>query len=175
MWRYYNKFDYEIVEGTLPMYQNTTMRVNGAWIKIYCVLCSKTYNTLHSCHNFPVGSRQATRGVRICETILISIPNVFHVCFWVEFTGALYSDSHHLVAYVRLECSLMYTTKGVHQYAKRANLKNYMLHYPEFHCVYRSEAKDSYQTKQRDTGIIIMIYRTFEGIWSTLCNIWIVQ
>ena len=35
------------------MCQNTTMRVNGAWIKIYCVLCSKTYNTLHSCHNFP--------------------------------------------------------------------------------------------------------------------------
>ena len=35
--------------------QNTTMRVNGAWIKIYCVLCSKPYNTLHSCHNFPAG------------------------------------------------------------------------------------------------------------------------
>ena len=34
------------------MCQNTTMRVNGAWIKRYCVLCSKTYNTLHSCHNF---------------------------------------------------------------------------------------------------------------------------
>ena len=25
-------------------------------------------NTLHSCHNFPVGSRQAARGARICET-----------------------------------------------------------------------------------------------------------
>ena len=55
----------------LPMCQSTTMRVYGAWIKIYCVLCSKTYNTLHSCHNFPAGSRQAARGVRICETSLL--------------------------------------------------------------------------------------------------------
>ena len=44
------------------------MRVNGAWIKRYCVLCSKTYNTLHSCHNFPAGSRQAASATRICET-----------------------------------------------------------------------------------------------------------
>ena len=28
------------------------------------------YNTLHSCHNFPAGSRQATRGARVCETSL---------------------------------------------------------------------------------------------------------
>ena len=37
-----------------------------------CVLCSKTYNTLHSCHNFPAGSRQAARGARICETSLFT-------------------------------------------------------------------------------------------------------
>ena len=59
---------YEIIESTLPMCQNTTMRVYGAWNKIYCVLCSKTYNTLHSCHNFPAGSREAARSARICET-----------------------------------------------------------------------------------------------------------
>ena len=53
------------------MCQNTTMWVNGAWIKRYCVLCSKTYNTLHSCHNFPAGSRQAARGARICETSVL--------------------------------------------------------------------------------------------------------
>ena len=53
------------------MFQNTTMRVNGAWIKIYCVLCSKTYNTLHSCHNFPAGSRQAAGGASICEMSLL--------------------------------------------------------------------------------------------------------
>ena len=53
------------------MCQNATMRVNVAWIKSYCVLCSKTHNTLHSCHNFPAGSRQAARVARICETSLL--------------------------------------------------------------------------------------------------------
>ena len=32
----------EIIGGVLLMGQNTTMRVYGAWIKIYYVLCSKT-------------------------------------------------------------------------------------------------------------------------------------
>ena len=36
-------------------YHNAGLWVNGAWVKKYCVLCSKTYNTLHSCHNFPAG------------------------------------------------------------------------------------------------------------------------
>ena len=35
---------YEIIGGMLLMYQNTTMRVYGAWIKHY-VLCSKTYSS----------------------------------------------------------------------------------------------------------------------------------
>ena len=55
------------------MCQSTTMRVNGALIKRYCVLCSKTYNPSHSCHNFPAGSRQASRGARICETSLLGV------------------------------------------------------------------------------------------------------
>ena len=58
------------------MCQNTTMRINGAWVKRYCVLCSKTYNTLHSCHNFPAGSRQDARGARICETSLLDIGKI---------------------------------------------------------------------------------------------------
>ena len=33
----------------------------------------KTYNTSHSCHNFPAGSRQAARGARICETSLLGV------------------------------------------------------------------------------------------------------
>ena len=64
---------YEIIRGILPMCHNTTIGVNGAWIKRYCVLCSKTYNTLHSCHNFPAGSLQATRGAHICETSLLDV------------------------------------------------------------------------------------------------------
>ena len=42
-------------------------------IKRCCVLCSKTYYTSHSCHNFPAGSRQAARGARICETSLLGV------------------------------------------------------------------------------------------------------
>ena len=53
------------------MCQNTTMRVHGALIKRYCVLCSKECTTLHSCHNFPAGPLQATRGARICETSIL--------------------------------------------------------------------------------------------------------
>ena len=68
---------YEIIGGMLSMCQNTTMRVNGAWIKRYCVLCSKTINTLHSCHKFPDGSRQAARGTRICETSLIGYAYIY--------------------------------------------------------------------------------------------------
>ena len=56
---------YEIIGGMLPMCQNTTMKIDG-------VLWSETYNsTLHSCHNFPAGSRQAARGARICEKSLL--------------------------------------------------------------------------------------------------------
>ena len=31
------------------------------------------YNTLHSCHNFPAGSHQTTRGARIYETSLFKL------------------------------------------------------------------------------------------------------
>ena len=57
------------------MCQNTIMRVHGAWIKIYC--------TLHSCHNFPAGSRQAARGLRICETSVLG--------YIIKFEFLLYS------------------------------------------------------------------------------------
>ena len=39
-------------------------------LKYIAFLCSKTYSTLHSCHNFPAGSQQSTRGTHICETSL---------------------------------------------------------------------------------------------------------
>ena len=64
---------YETIGGTLSMCQNSAMRGNGAWIKRYCVLCSKTYHTLHICHNFPASSRHAARGVRICETSVLHL------------------------------------------------------------------------------------------------------
>ena len=82
---------YKIYGGVLLIYQNTTMRVNGAWIKRYCVLCSKTYNTLHSCHNFPAGSRQATRGARICETSLFSLIKKLEQCDPILILQSIFS------------------------------------------------------------------------------------
>ena len=72
-WRYYNKFDSTKSLGVHYRCENTTMRVNGAWIKIHCILRSKTYNTLHSCHNFPAGLRQAARDPCIGETSLFGV------------------------------------------------------------------------------------------------------
>ena len=39
----------------------------------------KKYNTLHSCHNFPAGLRQAARGACICETSLYSFHDLTYV------------------------------------------------------------------------------------------------
>ena len=36
-------------------------------------MLKKTYNTLHSCHNFPAGLRQAARGTRIGETSVFEL------------------------------------------------------------------------------------------------------
>ena len=43
-WGYYNKFDSMKPLLTLLMSQYTTMRVYGAWIKTYYVLCPNTYS-----------------------------------------------------------------------------------------------------------------------------------
>ena len=42
-------------------------------LKYTAFYVKKTYNTLHSCHNFPAGSSQAARGARICETSLLDL------------------------------------------------------------------------------------------------------
>ena len=39
-------------------------------LKDIALYVQNTYKTLHSCHNFPAGSRQAARGACICETSL---------------------------------------------------------------------------------------------------------
>ena len=49
---------------------NTTIRVYGAWIRIYHVLCPKTYDTFGGLFWFPTDLRQANISVRICETRL---------------------------------------------------------------------------------------------------------
>ena len=49
----------ETMGGMLLMCQNTTMRVYGARIKIYCVLCSKHIAIRVVLSKLPAGSRQA--------------------------------------------------------------------------------------------------------------------
>ena len=52
-WGYKNKFD-EILGGILLVYQNTTIRIYGAWVKIWCVLGSKTFHKKYSPRKGPV-------------------------------------------------------------------------------------------------------------------------
>ena len=40
----------------------------GAWIRIYYILCSKTYGAFGGLFWSPAGSQQAARNARICET-----------------------------------------------------------------------------------------------------------
>ena len=54
------------------MCQNTTMRVYGARIKRYRVLCSKHIAARSSlCHNFLLVRDKPPEGARICETGLL--------------------------------------------------------------------------------------------------------
>ena len=84
----------------LLMCENTTMRVNAAWIKRYCILCSKSYNTLHSCHYFPSGSPQDTRGAHICEMSLLTQ-------YWTQW------ENNRDWAYVRIWSHKRHLTLGV--------------------------------------------------------------
>ena len=60
--------------GMLLMCQNTTMRVYGAWVKTYNVLCPKTYSSFGNVSLSIASSRQAARSARMSETDL-SIEN----------------------------------------------------------------------------------------------------
>ena len=50
-------------------------------------------NTLHSCHNFPAGSRQAARGARICETSLLLLYTTCgtNVICWKKLPMSIFS------------------------------------------------------------------------------------
>ena len=69
----------------LLIYQNATVRVYGAWIGIYYVLCSKTYSTFGAVFCCPVGSQRDARGTRICETVrtIGTIKNA-HCLWWSD-------------------------------------------------------------------------------------------
>ena len=69
---------YEVIGGMLLMCQNTTMRVNGAWLKTCYALCSKTLSTFGNMLQCTVSSREATRSTCICETCLFSTQFMFN-------------------------------------------------------------------------------------------------
>ena len=54
----------------LLLRQITTMWVYGAWIKIYYIICSKTYGIFSCLFWSSTGLQQAIRSTRICETQL---------------------------------------------------------------------------------------------------------
>ena len=69
VWGYCNKFYNEIIGAILLICQNAKVRVCGAWIRIYYVLCSKRYSTLGGRFWTPTGSRWAAY---IYETSLLT-------------------------------------------------------------------------------------------------------
>ena len=89
------------------------MWVNGASITRYCVLCSNTYSPLHSCHNFPVGSRQVARGACFCETetslFTSTMMDKYDSCKWKEPPQEILSfkQNHErfLLSYQVQDCS----------------------------------------------------------------------
>ena len=74
---------YVIIGGMLLMYQNITMRIYGAWMKTYYVLCPKTYRSFGKVSQSTASSRQAARGTSICETGLL----------WYESMWAILEDN----------------------------------------------------------------------------------
>ena len=59
--------------------QNATVQVCRAWIRIYYVLCSKTYSTFGGLFWNPAGLQWAPRGTSICETHLLRPGPIFNL------------------------------------------------------------------------------------------------
>ena len=69
---------YEIAGGIMFLiYQNTTMRVYGAWIRIYHVCAQKHMTPFDGLLWSPTGSRQAAKSARIYEIRLLR-------CTWTK-------------------------------------------------------------------------------------------
>ena len=96
VWGYYNKFDSMNDMSILPVCQNATVLVCGAWVRINYVLCSKTYNIFAGLFWIPAGSWRADLGAHICESrfyIVLQtqryffnmvIMQTYHVCIFHE-------------------------------------------------------------------------------------------
>ena len=73
-WGYYNTFDSTKSLDMLLTCQNTTIRVYGTWIRIYCILCLKAYGTFSGLFWCAAGSWLPVRSARICESRLLYYP-----------------------------------------------------------------------------------------------------
>ena len=62
---------HEIIGGILAICQSATVRVCGAWIRIYYVLCSKSYSIFGGLFWILSGLAQAVRVAHIRETDLL--------------------------------------------------------------------------------------------------------
>ena len=109
------------------MCQNITMQVNWAWIKRYCLFCSKAYNTLDSCHNFPAGSREAARVAPICETSLLSWHVSNQTCHRIIKLNNVLSLSWKVTALI---CQLLSLIKLFSQSLSSSTWKHYPLYEP---------------------------------------------
>ena len=79
---------------------NTTMRVYGAWIKTYYILCSKRYSSFGNIIWSRASSRHTARGTSICETGLLDdgsgcVMRKDHLISNTMFTADLAILVHH--------------------------------------------------------------------------------
>ena len=84
-------------------------------------------NILHSCHNFPAGSRQAARGARICETSLLKVVFLKWLTFCLGHSALI--DIYINIIYLPICCGVSGRNKanGISQ-----SQLNYLL-YPLVH------------------------------------------
>ena len=95
--------------GMLLIWQNTTIRVLGAWIKISYVLCSKTYGTFGCLFWSPGGSRQAAGSTRICGTGLLQIERPLSGHF-------LYVKNHYMTVWCLMPGDkALHTATGIYR------------------------------------------------------------
>ena len=90
--------------------------VCGAWIKIYYVLCSKTYSTFGGLFWFPGGSQRVARGTGICETRLFNTAHkglfIALDIFSLNITKVQWLKSPNIDVLSRFKMQLSHQAKG---------------------------------------------------------------
>ena len=105
--------------------RNTTMRVYGAWVRIYYVLCSKTYGIFRDLSWSPAGSRQAARGARICQTCIM---------YWISFVGWEVASSYYHNRWRVFPSCLLQTFFDIWENVFLANILLYLYYDMSLNC-----------------------------------------